>query len=102
MNDIYRTALEATLSPGDMARVVAILADSPADATFGVWIPARSLVVVGAKLGGVLVGWLVVPAADEFEARALGESLAEGLAACYGPMREAREAAVDAIRRAAH
>lgn len=98
----YRDSLKTLLTAAELARVDAIIANAPPNVTFASWLHERGMVCVGAKLDGVLAGWLLVPAADEHEAHALGVDLADGLARCYGPMRKARQAAAAAIRKAAH
>lgn len=97
-----RDSLASFLAVDELARVDALVADTPKNSTFGSWLPERGAVVVGAKLDGALAGWLLVPAVDEFEAQLLAETIAEGLARTYGPMREARRAAAALIRKVGH
>ena len=97
-----RDSLATILSAVELARVDELVVNASPNASFGLWLSERGMVVVGAKLDGELVGWLLVPVADEFEARALAETLSEGLAQLYGPMRAAREAAAEALKKAAH
>lgn len=98
----YRDLLQTLLTVDELARVDALIASTPPAGVFASWLPERGMVLVGCKLDGELGGWLLVPAADEFEARALGEHLANGLARSYGPLREARRASAAAIRKASH
>lgn len=94
--------LAPLLSPPELARLRHLLSEAPTSATAATFFATRELLWVGAKVEGELSGWLLTPAADEAEARVVGESLCAALAQAYGPLREAREAAVEAIRKAAH
>lgn len=101
-SNYYRDSLRSLLDDAELARVDALLADAPASVSFGMWFAERGHVLIGAKLDGMLAGWLMVPAVDETEARMLGETLADGLARCYAPLRDAREATRLLLRRVAH
>lgn len=86
----------------EFAQVRAMLDGAPSSAALATWLAERRLLFIAAKVDGALIGWMLLPAADAFEARDLGEPLAGRLADLYGPLREAREAMVVAIRRASH
>ncbi|MCE7878901.1 MAG: hypothetical protein DYH14_16630 [Betaproteobacteria bacterium PRO3] len=86
----------------EFAQVRAMLDGAPSSAALATWLAERRLLFIAAKVDGALIGWLVLPASDVFEARELGEPLADRLADLYGPLREAREAMAAAIRRASH
>ncbi len=97
-----RESLGGLLSAPELERLDALVAAAPTSATAATWLETRGLLWVGAKVGGELIGWLLTPAGDEAEARVMGETLAALLAQACGPMREARQAAAEAIRKAAH
>jgi len=95
-------SLSDVLTSFELAQVRAIVEGAPASAALATWLAERRLLFIGAKVNGALIGWMLLPAADAFEARELGEPLADRLADLYGPLREAREAMAAAIRRASH
>jgi len=95
-------SLQGVLTQDELAQVRAMLDGAPSSAALATWLAARGLLVVAAKVDGAIIGWMLLPAADAFEARELGEPLAGRLADLYGPLREAREAMAAAIRRASH
>jgi len=94
--------LRPVLGAAELEQVRELVERAPASATAGTYLAATKLLWVGAKLDGELVGWLLSPAADEAEARGMGEWLADLLAQACGPLREARAATAEAIRKAAH
>ena len=94
--------LRALLAARELEEVRELVERAPATAAAAIHLVGPGLLWVGAKLDGELAGWLLSPAADEADARVMGESLCALLAQAYGPLREARATAAEAIRKASH
>jgi len=95
-------SLKGVLTQDEFAQVRAALDGAPASAALATWLAERRLLFIAAKIDATLVGWMVLPAADAFEARELGEPLAGRLAELYARLSQARAAMAAAIRRASH
>lgn len=94
--------LRELLQPAEFARLAALIDRAPASTVVSQWVDRLSAAIIAAKIEGEVASCLLVHAPTAAEGEAAAGAIAENIAALFARTRDAREAAADAIRKAAH